>query len=102
MELFEAVSKNDVFKVMKLLEEGVDPNQLDIDQHYTALHHAVQNNAPDVVLLLVTAGADLNAKTEENLTVFDLARQARDQKMLHLLIRLFYMKATVHRKRYLH
>lgn len=94
MELFEAVSANDVIKVMKLLERGADPNQYDFEQHYSALHYAVQTNALDVVLLLVTAGADLDTITEENLTVFDIASQFRHEEMLNLLVKLSHMKFT--------
>jgi ankyrin repeat protein len=92
MELFEAVSQNDVIKVMRLLEGGIDPNQYDSDQHYTALHYAVQRNAIDVVLLLITAGADLESVTEGNLSVFDIARDHHHEDMLTLLLKLSHMK----------
>lgn len=94
MELFEAVSANDVIKVMQLLEGGIDPNQYDIDHHFTALHYAVQSNAIDVVLLLITAGADLETVTEESLTVFDIARECHHQEMLSLLLKMSHMKSV--------
>ncbi len=102
MELFEAVSKNDVIKVMKLLERGIDPNQFDLKQHYSALHYAVHSNAIDVVLLLITAGADLETLTEENMTVFDIAREHRNEEMMHLLITLSHMKLRRRKKLYRH
>jgi ankyrin repeat protein len=93
MELFEAVSANDVIRVTKLLERGIDPNQYNGELHYSALHYAVQSNALDVVLLLVTAGADLGSMTEENLTVFDIASEYQHEEMLHLLLKLSHMRA---------
>ncbi len=91
MELFEAVSNNDVIKVLRLLEKGTDPNMYDLDQHFTALHYAVQHDAIDVVLLLVTAGADLDTVTEENLTAMDIAKQQNNRKMITLLLKLSHM-----------
>jgi ankyrin repeat protein len=100
MELFDAVSKNDVIHVMRLLELGVDPNQFDSDRQYTALHYAVHSNAIDVVLLLITAGADLEKLTEENMTVFDIAREHRNEEMMHLLMKLAHMKMLKRKKYY--
>ncbi len=94
MELFEAVSANDVMQVAQLLERGADPNQYDKESHYRALHYAVQCNAMDVVLLLITAGADLNIMTEENLTVFDIASLYQYEEMLNLLLKLSHMRTT--------
>lgn len=102
MELFEAVSQNDVIKVMRLLERGVDPNQFDIDKHYTALHYAVHTNAIDVVLLLITAGADLESVTEENMSVFDIAREHKNEEMILLLLKLSHMKVFRNKKYYCH
>lgn len=92
MELFEAVADNNVIKVMHLLQNGIDPNIFDQDKQYSALHYAVQSDALDVVLLLITAGADLEIKTEENMTVFDIARQHKNKEMMNLLIRLGHMR----------
>lgn len=94
MELFEAVSANDVMRVASLLEKGADPNQYDNETHYRALHYAVQCNAMDVVLLLITAGADLDVMTEENLTVFDIASLYQYEEMLSLLLKLSHMRGA--------
>jgi ankyrin repeat protein len=102
MELFEAVSANDVIKVTRLLERGADPNQYDGDYHYSALHYAVQCNAMDVVLVLITAGADLNRLTEENLSVYDIASHYRHEDMLNLLLKLSHMRAMRIRPRAYH
>lgn len=103
MELFEAVTANDVIGVMRLLEKGVDPNQYNVELHYSVLHYAVQTNALDVVMLLVTAGADLNTLTEENLSVYDLASLYQHEEMLNLLLKLAHLRplrARVSRRRY--
>jgi hypothetical protein len=51
-----------------------------------------------VVLILITAGADLEVKTEENLTVFDIAREHRNEQMIHLLTKLCHMKLSRSRR----
>lgn len=91
MELFEAVSNNDVIQVMKLLEQGTDPNQFNEDNHLNALHFAIQKNAIDVVLLLITAGADITSVTEENMNIFDIARQHGSEEMMTLLLKICHM-----------
>ncbi len=102
MELFEAVSANDVVRVTRLLERGVDPNLYDGDYHYSALHYAVQCNAMDVVLVLITAGADLNRLTEENLSVYDIASHYRHEEMLNLLVKISHMRTLRIRPRAYH
>lgn len=99
MELFEAVCANDVMKVTRLLEGGADPNQYDRERQHSALHYAVQCNAVDVVLLLVTAGADLETLTEENLSVYDIASLYRHEEMLNLLLKLSHMRSVRFRAR---
>ncbi len=83
--LIDAVRKNDVSQVRKLLARGVDPN-ITIDRAMvTPLHFAVQSNALDVVPLLLAAGARLDSQTEEQETPLDVAKLSNQGEMLELL-----------------
>lgn len=62
--LIEAVISNDVKKVSELLNRGADPNSTLDTASITPLHYAAQNNALEVIPLLVEAGAVLEAQTE--------------------------------------
>lgn len=62
--LIQAVIKNDVKKVSHLLNQGADPNSAVDHANVTPLHYAAQNNALEVIPLLVEAGATLDAETE--------------------------------------
>lgn len=62
--LIEAVVGNNVKKVSELLNRGADPNITLDTANITPLHYAAQNNALEVIPLLIEAGAALEAQTE--------------------------------------
>lgn len=62
--LIQAVIENNVKRVSELLNEGANPNFSMDTENVTPLHHAAQNNALEVIPLLVEAGAILQAQTE--------------------------------------
>jgi len=62
--LVEAVIDNDVKRVSGLLNRGADPNITFDGAGVTPLHYAAQNNALEVIPLLIEAGAFLEAQTE--------------------------------------
>lgn len=63
-DLIQAVIKNDVVLVSSLLNRGANPNVTLDHANVTPLHYAAQNNALEVIPLLVEAGAMLDAQTE--------------------------------------
>jgi len=71
-ELFEAVKKEGVEEVRKLLENGADVNAKDNDG-YTPLHYAAIKNKVDFARLLVEKGADVNAKSNDGITPLHVA-----------------------------
>lgn len=86
MNLIEAVIHNDVNSVRTALEQGADPNACLDPANVTPLHFAAQHNAMDVVPLLVTAGAKVNAQTiPDGQTALDVARLHKHEKMARLL-----------------
>lgn len=73
-----------VQRVRFLLDCGADPSARDMSGT-TALHYAIQNNAPiELVQMLVDAGADLGPDTWE-LTPLDRAEERGNVKVCDLL-----------------
>ncbi len=62
-----AAEKGDLSRVEALLHKGVAVNAINSDG-YSALHYAVQSGNVRVVRVLLKAGADVNAKTRQNVT----------------------------------
>ncbi len=62
-ELVLAASLGDLQQVEKLLESGINANQID-DDGYSALHAAAENNHLAIVKLLLQHGANLNYKAQ--------------------------------------
>lgn len=86
MNLIEAVIHNDVAAVRSSLISGADPNHCQDKANVTPLHHAAQHNAVDVVELLITAGANLHARTKpEGETPLDVAKKFKHQAMITVL-----------------
>ncbi|MGB6976775.1 MAG: ankyrin repeat domain-containing protein [Gammaproteobacteria bacterium] len=73
-DLIDAVRANDVEQVKILLQEGADPNFCEDMSGITPLHFAAINNCLEIVLLLVAAGAKLNARTSEGERPLDIAK----------------------------
>lgn len=63
MNLIDAVINNDIEMVRQLLEEGADPNVCIDEAQLRPLHFAAQNNSLEIAKLLITAGADVHART---------------------------------------
>ncbi|OGT98169.1 MAG: hypothetical protein A2298_02340 [Gammaproteobacteria bacterium RIFOXYB2_FULL_38_6] len=74
MDLIEAIISKDLNRVKYLLEAGTDPNYADDVANITPLHYAVSNNFPEAIPLLIIAGADLYAQTDDGETPLDTAK----------------------------
>jgi len=88
MDLIEAIRTKNLTYVQKLLTKGVCPNEVDDHHHITPLHYAVSMNSPEAIMLLVTAGAHLMAKTIDGDTPLDLAKTLKHDRCLDLLERM--------------
>ena len=88
MDLIVAVKQNSKQLVKSLLERGCDPNYCEDSALVTPLHFAAQANALDVVTLLVTAGANLQSKTQDGYTPLDIAKMHGHNEMVKLLQKL--------------
>ena len=60
--LHEAVMKNDIAEVKRLLEAGADVSAKTKHGGYTPLHYAAENGDTASIMALLAAGADLEAK----------------------------------------
>lgn len=65
--LCHAAYKGQLDVVQKLLDSGSDPNEVDAERNgSSAVYIAASNNHPDIVGLLLSAGADSNKPTTDN------------------------------------
>ena len=89
--IIDAVIDNDAKLVQQLIDDGADPNlSLDVAD-VTPLHFAAQNNALEVLPILIKAGANLHAKINpEGMNPLDVARLHKHDDMAKLLEK--YMK----------
>ena len=86
MNLIDAVIKGDVAQMKTLLEQGADPNMCLDAAKLRPLHFAAQNNAVEIAELLITAGADIHARTiPDGETPLDIARLHNNQEIVALL-----------------
>lgn len=58
MNLLAAIGNRDVQRVRRTLQEGADPDFLDLEFGNTPLNMAIGENSPEIVKLLLQAGAD--------------------------------------------
>jgi ankyrin repeat protein len=82
-KLISAIMKNDVHKVSHYLKNGVDPDGYEDKARIRPLHFSVAYGAYDSAKLLIEAGADPLAESEEG-TPLDLAHEQDDKQMLLL------------------
>lgn len=74
-----AADPNGEKQVERLLAAGADPNIRTLKKGWTPLHIAVDRGHPDIVDLLLRAGADSNLTTDDGRDAVDLLEaQIRD------------------------
>ena len=85
-KLINATKKGDLETVKTYLKEGIDINTRDSDNGYSILHWAAEKGQKKIVKLLIEKGANLNAKTKNNLTPLNLADNNFENEISELLI----------------
>ena len=86
-KLINATKKGDLEAVKTYLKEGIDINTRGSDNGYTLLHWAAEKGQKKIVKLLIERGANLNAKTKNNLTPLNLADNNFENEISELLIK---------------
>lgn len=85
MALLDAVALQDVLVVKALLQDGADPNFFADDAKVSPLHIAAQRESVDILFLLLEAGGNPDAETEDGESVLDVAKLHGHPKILELL-----------------
>jgi ankyrin repeat protein len=85
MALPEAASQNRIDIVRSLLDEGVDPNEIDAIG-YTALHHAADQGYWDIARLLLEKKASPMAKNASDSMPLHLAVKSGHKQLARLLL----------------
>ena len=85
-KLIDAIINKDTLAVMRLLQAGACPQKALDSANVTPLHFAAQQNAVDIIKILLKAGADLTATTlPDGQTAYDIAQLHGHQAALQLL-----------------
>lgn len=79
-----AVVWNDNNAVRLLLNAGADPN-LNLENGFTALHHASASNNAEICNLLIEHGSLIGALNNEGRTPYDIAKSLGNTNVLNLL-----------------
>jgi hypothetical protein len=84
--LVNAAARDELGKVKELLAAGLDVNILDADTDTTALMEAVDNGNQEMVVVLLNAGADVNAKNKFGGTALLMLREQATDEIVRTLI----------------
>src|SRR5262245_42692910 len=83
--LIETVKANNPQEVQRLLNAGIDPNHYEDPAKVTPLHFAAQANAWQSAMVLLQAGAKVNAETADGLTPLNVAQMGQHIEMTKVL-----------------
>ncbi len=83
--LLQAVARDDVREVKRLLLAGVNPNEANPDG-WTALMYAVQRRNHAIARMLVQSGADVNAADKTGWTPLMTAAWTGDLEMVRFIV----------------
>ena len=74
-------------QVRDALRNGANPNATNRFHEETALMHAARSNTPEVVSILLKAGAEVNAKTEKGRTALGFAASSNTPEVVSILLK---------------
>lgn len=82
--LHMAAARGQYSAVIYLINHGADVNARTI-KNWTPLHHAVRFRHANIANYLRQRGAPLYVKTSDGMSAIDMAKAAKDQRMLNIL-----------------
>lgn len=91
--LVESICQRKIDETAFLLCNGANPNGVIDKVGLTPLHFAVVYGAPESILLLAAAGADIFQKDEEGSSAFDIAIQIENSEAVYIFLFYLYMKS---------
>jgi len=75
-------SETSIDEVRELIKRGADVNMIDPVSMAPPLHRAVLHGHPDIVSLLIDAGADVNARTDHGSTTLIMLARTRNVRII--------------------
>ena len=84
IDIIDAILTGDIVLVKRLLQQGIELNK-GYEDNITPLHYAAQNNAIEIIPLLLDAGANVDSKTKDGKTGIDLATLHEHNEAVKLL-----------------
>ena len=86
MDIFRAIEKNNIKKVKKLLDDGMDINMKDSSGSNALIIAVAYTTSPRMVQLLIDKGIDINVRNNYGMTALMLAVSYRKTKLVKLLL----------------
>lgn len=86
-KLLNAVMLDNSGTVKELIEKGVSINSYEDKYKERPLHFALTYNAYESAKELLSGGADMDAKSIDDITPFEIASQHKNKKMVELFER---------------
>jgi len=84
IRFMQAIRKQDIETVKKMLEQGVDANGYEDRAKFTPLHVAATYGVTEIIPLLINAGANVDNETDDHLKPADFAK---NEQTFYLLTR---------------
>ncbi len=84
--LHQEMRPRNTANIQSLVEMGVDPNLVAMNERSSPLYVAVQTNHPDSVQLFIQAGADINSIANSLGSSLHIAAQSRYLERVRILI----------------
>ena len=81
-----AAANDDSYWLERLLNFGANPNYRRVIRQISPLSHAIERNVPGNVLLLIDAGAEINATTNRGDSMLSLAWSMRHGEIAKILL----------------
>ena len=86
MSLQEVVFQNSIQEVKRLIDKGIDVNEEALNFQVIPLHIAAYKGHEEIAKLLISNGADINAKAITGNTALHLATQNNNFNIVRLLL----------------